>query len=95
VVSFKPAYTLSKSICERPDQVAKFEKSLAELTGEPVKVQFVLLEEETAGTEPGAPARTVSPQQRLLEISRHPMIRRAAELFDAKPIRVDEPPEAE
>jgi DNA polymerase-3 subunit gamma/tau len=95
VISFKPAYTLSKSICERPDQVAKFEKALAELTGEPVRVQFVLLEDESDESPPGAPARAVSPQQRLLEISRHPMIRRAAELFDAKPIRVDEPPDKE
>ena len=95
VVSFKPAYTLSKSICERPDQVAKFEKALADLTGEPVRVQFVLLEDESDEARPDAPTRAVSPQQRLLEISRHPMIRRAAELFDAKPIRVDEPPDTE
>jgi DNA polymerase-3 subunit gamma/tau len=95
VVSFKPAYTLSKSICERPDQVAKFEKALADLTGEPVRVQFALLEEQSEGAPLEVPTRAVSPQQRLLEISRHPMIRRAAELFDAKPIRVDEPPDPE
>ncbi len=95
VIRFKPAYTLSKSICERPDQVAKFEKALVELTGEPVRVEFALLEDESDQAQPGAPERAVSPQQRLLEISRHPMIRRAAELFDAKPIRVDEPPDKE
>jgi hypothetical protein len=95
VIRFKPAYTLSKSICERPDQVAKFEKALVELTGEPVRVEFALLEDEPDQAQPGTPERAVSPQQRLLEISRHPMIRRAAELFDAKPIRVDEPPDKE
>ena len=93
VISFKPAYTLSKSICERPDQVAKFERALADLTGQAVRVKFALLEEEADHAEPGTAPRAVSPQQRMMEISRHPMIRRAGELFDAKPIRVDDPPD--
>jgi len=93
VIGFKPAYTLAKSICERPDQVAKFEQALAEVTGQPVHVEFILLDEATDQAEPSSPTRAVSPQQRIMEISRHPMIRRAEELFDAKPIRVDEPPE--
>jgi len=93
VVSFKPAYTLSKSICERPDQVAKVEQALADLTGEAVRVKFDLLEEEADQAEPARSPRAASPQQRMMEISRHPMIRRAAELFDAKPIRVDDPPD--
>jgi len=93
VISFKPAYTLAKSICERPDQVAKFERALADLTGQPIQVQFTLLEEEAEQGQPGPTTRAVSPQQRRIEVAGHPMIRRAGELFDAKPIRVDEPPD--
>jgi len=93
VIRFKQAYTLSKSICERPDQVTKFQQALREVTGESIQVQFALMEEGNAEDAPSPPPRTVSPQQRIMEVSGHPMIRRAGELFDAKPIRVDDPPE--
>ena len=84
---------MSKSICERPDQVTKFQEALTELTGRSIQVQFALLEEGDEEGPPAPPARIVSPQQRIMEVSGHPMIRRAGELFDAKPIRVDDPPE--
>ena len=90
VVRFKPAYNLAKSICERPEQAAKFEKALAEVTGQRVKVEFSLLEAEVAQGETEPSTRTISPQQRINEIVRHPMIRRAGELFGATPIGVDE-----
>jgi hypothetical protein len=92
-ISFRSAYTFSKSVCERPDQVAKFERALADLTGEPVRVEFLVLEEATDPTEPGPSGPTVSRQRRKMEALRHPMIRRAGDLFEAKPIRVDEPPD--
>jgi len=86
VISFRPAYTFSKSVCERPDQLAKFERALADLTGEPIRVEFALLEEEAHPTEAGPASPALSPRQRRIEVLRHPMIRRAIELFDAKPI---------
>ncbi len=89
-VSFRPAYTFSKTVCERPEQKAKFEQALAELTGQRVLVEFNLLDEQPTGREP-AP-RAVSPHQRMLQASQHPMVRRAAELFGARPVRVDDPP---
>jgi DNA polymerase-3 subunit gamma/tau len=92
VVGFKPAYTLAKSICERPDQAARFEQALADLTGQPIRVEFVLLEGESDQDEPGSRPRALSPQQRMMEISQHPMIRRAAELFGANPTDVIDPP---
>ena len=94
VISFKPGYNFAKSICERPEQVAKFEEALARRTGQPVRVEFTLVEGEPGGGGASSPpARAVSPQQRIMEIAQRPMIRRAAELFDAHPIRVDDPPE--
>jgi DNA polymerase-3 subunit gamma/tau len=95
VIRFKPAYTLAKSICERPDQAAKFEEALAELTGQTVRVEFALLESDTGHERREPPPPVASPQQRLAEISQHPMIRRAGELFGANPVRVDDPPEKE
>jgi DNA polymerase-3 subunit gamma/tau len=100
VISFKPEYALAKSFCERPDQLAGLEKALGGLTGQPVRVSFTVDEEEVdeeevSVGEAGGAARQNSPHRRLLEVTKHPMIRRAEELFGAQPVRVDEPPEQE
>jgi len=92
VVTFKPGYTLSKSVCERPDQRVRFEQALADLTGGPVRVEFDVLQEDVSRGESGGPSRAVSPQQRMAQAAQHPMIRRAGELFGAHPVRIDEPP---
>ncbi len=88
-ISFKPGYTFQKSICERPDQVARFEKVLAELTGRRIRVEFKLTEGEPAKDEHKPPVQAVSSHQRLRQASEHEMIRRAGELFGAEPTRVD------
>ncbi len=93
VVYLKPGYTFAKAVCERPDQLAQFQRALAELTGEAVVVQFAV-EEAPVATEPAVVVRVVTAQQRLMEVAEHPMVRRASELFGADPIRVDEGPAA-
>jgi DNA polymerase-3 subunit gamma/tau len=90
-VSFKPAYTLAKSVCERPEQVARFEAALAEVCGHPVRVEFRLSQQQEDDREAEAAARPVSPQKRLLEVVKNPMVHRATELFGAEPSRVDDP----
>ena len=93
VVHLKPGYTFAKAICERPDQLAQFQRALAELTGESIRVQFAV-EEVAQAQEPVAAVRPATAQQRLMEVADHPMIRRAGELFGAQPVRVDEPASA-
>ena len=97
VVNLKPGYAVAKAICERPDQLERFQQALAALTGQRVRVEFSV---ESAGSPPqpadrsAPPAKAVdSPQQaaapsrqRVMEIMEHPMIRRASELFGAQPI---------
>jgi hypothetical protein len=90
-VQFKAGYNLAKSFCEQPEQLKKFEAALADLTGQPVQVEFVLSEQEPAQKGRSA-APKATPHQRMLEISRHPMIHKAEELFGAHPVRVDDPP---
>jgi len=91
VVTFKSRYALAKSSCERPDQVVRFEEALAKVAGGPVRIRFSLDEQQGAAAEPTAePSRPVSPQQRMLEIAEHPMVRRAEELFGARPVRIDD-----
>jgi DNA polymerase-3 subunit gamma/tau len=92
VIELKAGYTLAKSMCERPEQLAKFEQILLELTGQRVRVQFTLAAEEPRTEKAAPPVRAVSPQVRMMEVAQHPMIQRAGELFGAKPTRVDDPP---
>jgi DNA polymerase-3 subunit gamma/tau len=94
VIHLKAGYTLAKSVCERPDQLARFEKALAEVTGRLVRVEFTLAPEETAPEGTDDRTRHVSPQQRLMEIVQRPIMRRASDLFGVQPIRVD-PPETQ
>ena len=93
VVSFRAQYNQSKSFCERPDQTAKLEKALADVTGGPIRVEFQLLEqaEGDAASVGELPRRAANPRQALMEISNHPLVRRVCELFDAQPVKVEPP----
>jgi hypothetical protein len=90
VVSFPQEYTFSRSICDAPDQKAKFERALAEVTGQPLRLEFEVLDGPSGQDSPmpAAPARTIL--QRRAEAAQHPMVRRAMELFGAFPERVEE-----
>jgi len=90
VVSFRPGYTLAKSVCEQVDRKSRFERALADLTGRWVQVEFVVLEQEQ-GASGGEPARAPTPQQRMKQIAENTMVRRASELFGAFPVRVESP----
>jgi DNA polymerase-3 subunit gamma/tau len=89
--TFPTKYNSCKSFCERPDQLEKLERALAEVTGEPVVVEFVLAADPTpvaGGTPERKPA---SSRQLLADVADHPMVRRANELFEAYPVRVEPP----
>jgi DNA polymerase III subunit gamma/tau len=91
-VRFRSEYTLAKSMCERPDSVARFQQVLAELTGQRVGIEFGVSEDAGQAAERSSPPRSVSPRQRLIDVAEHPLVRRAQELFGAEPTRVIDPP---
>jgi DNA polymerase-3 subunit gamma/tau len=95
VITFKPGYALAKSVCERPDQLAKFVDALAEVTGERLSLEFRISEPSGGEPRPTQPNRDESPQKKLIEAAKHPMVHRAGELFGARPMRVDNPPKRE
>jgi DNA polymerase-3 subunit gamma/tau len=95
VIEFKSRYALAKSTCERPEQLARFQQALAEVTGQAIQIEFQVQPETVVQEESPRAARNVSPQQRLLEATKNPMVQRAGELFGAHPIRLDESPERE
>ncbi len=95
VIFFKERYYgLAKSSCERPEQLAKFQQALAEVTGQAVQFEFQVQGDSSELKSDGPAASPPHPQQQLLEIVKNPMIQRANELFGAQPVDV-EPPDRE
>lgn len=90
-VSFPPRYSLARSTCQQPEQVVRFEQALAGVCGHTVRVEFLLSEPEPTAQEAVAAPRPVPAHQRLQEVGRHEMVRRAGELFGAHPVSVDGP----
>jgi DNA polymerase-3 subunit gamma/tau len=92
LVSFRPEYAVAKSSCERPEQLNRFEQALSEVAGRRIRIDFALDAADAGGTDATPPPRTVSQHQLTMEIAKHPLIQRAAELFGAVPTRVEPPP---
>jgi DNA polymerase-3 subunit gamma/tau len=89
VVTFRAKYTSCKAFCERPEQLTKLEMAVAEVAGCPIRLELTLLDDEPAAEKPVS--RPAGNRQRMAEKAEHPMIRRASELFDATPVRIEEP----
>jgi DNA polymerase-3 subunit gamma/tau len=87
VATFRAKYTSCRAFCERAEQRASLERALAEVAGAPVPLEFAVVPDE-----PAAARRAVPQRQRMAEKAEHPMIRRAAELFDARVVRIEDPP---
>jgi len=85
-VVFPAKYNFGKTFCQQPDRAARLEQALAELVGQRVRLEFVLeaAPADSAGAQPAAP-RPPSARQRTAELMKNPLVRRAAELFDAHP----------
>ncbi|HET6884231.1 MAG TPA: DNA polymerase III subunit gamma/tau [Pirellulales bacterium] len=90
VASFPEKYTSCKAYCERPENLSKLEQALAQTIGQRLRLEFDLVPDGSAVVEVRPAQPTATPQQRLLEKAEHPLVRRAAELFGAYPVRVEE-----
>jgi DNA polymerase III subunit gamma/tau len=89
-ISFKAEYAMPKSLCER--HAARFEQALAEVTGQRIRLQFILEQDGgAAGATSSHSVRSVSQHQLVMEIAKHPMVQQAAELFGATPVKVEPP----
>jgi DNA polymerase III subunit gamma/tau len=94
-VVFAAEHAFCKTACQRPEQMARFEQALRQITGQVIRLEFKVLPmpdvigDPQAGGE--AAARPVmNPHQRLMEAAGHPLVRRASELFGAQPTGVEE-----
>jgi hypothetical protein len=97
-VRFRKAYTQALQYCERPDKRQKLEQTLSRIAGRNLRIDFALLPDELAD-EPSVRERTARPpvnrRQRQQEMMRHPLIRKASELFDTEIVTILEPAPAE
>lgn len=90
VASFSKKYNLSKTFCERPDQVLRLEAVVGEALGRTVKIEFVLIDEPTAPAAGPKPKPGPAPHEKLRERMQQPFVRKALELFDARALRLEE-----
>jgi len=97
-VAFPARYTSCKTFCERAEQVTKLEKALEAVCGQKVRVEFTVIDggpgeggPNGGSTAMSAKAKLPTARDRLNEKAEHPLVRRAIELFEARPVRVEGP----
>jgi DNA polymerase-3 subunit gamma/tau len=86
VVSFKAQY--DKEACERPDRKERIEQALARLMGRHVRIDFEVSPGQQRPAENRPPV--VSKRQRMRDKEKHPLVRKAIELFDAEIVDLDD-----
>jgi len=93
LVHFKAGEGFNKSICEQPGNLADFETALDATVGHRVRLSFTVADGPARVEQKKPAAAVVSPHQRLMEITKHPLVNRAQELFGASPTEVIDPPD--
>jgi DNA polymerase-3 subunit gamma/tau len=94
-VSFRKAYTQAQEYCERPERRQKLEQTFSRIAGQTFRIDFATLPDESAHASPADRPVAKPPanrRQRQQEVMRHPLIRKAAELFDTEIVAVVDPP---
>ena len=93
VVAFPKGYTTAKEFCERPERRSRLEQTLSRVTGREMRIDFVLLPEESQSSvsQPVATRPPVSRQQRNAAARKNVLVRKAEELFDAEIVTVIDP----
>lgn len=91
-VRFPARYSLSKSLCEHPDNALEILEAMARITGRRPRIEYQLDPPEAdSGPAAPAPRRRRMPNDLVREYSGHPLIQKATELFGARLTSVDEP----
>jgi DNA polymerase-3 subunit gamma/tau len=94
VASFPKKYNLSKVTCERPDAVAKINEAMTKILGRTLRLECVLLEDRPGAEPKREVPRGPTQHEKLREKVHQPFVRQALELFDARPVRLEEEKDA-
>jgi hypothetical protein len=90
VVSFPAEYSSHKEYCERPVARERFEKSLGSLTGQTVRIEFVVLPATATAVEK-AVVPPPNKRQLMQERQKHPLVEATISTFGAEMVEVNEP----
>ena len=88
IVTFTKRYTPSKNFCERPEQLARLTQAVSEAAGAPLKIEFNVIDDPVAVKQ--AQVKGPSQHERIREKTLQPFVKKALEMFDARPLRVDD-----
>lgn len=91
-VRFPARYSLSKSLCEHPDNALEILNALARITGRRPRIEYQLdAPEPNSGPSAPVARRRRTPSDLVREFSVHPLVEKASQLFGARLTSVDEP----
>ena len=92
LIAFAKRKKFHKDVCERPEQAARLQQALSTAAGAPLKLEFTLVD-DPPGTEKPTGQRGPSQQEKhekMREKAQLPFVRKALEIFDARPLRLEE-----
>jgi predicted kinase len=98
VARFRKAYNHAREFCERADRRQQLEQYLAELLGQPVRLEFETLPDEPQAAAVSAPRpqpTAARRRQRIRDVERNLLVQAAVTHFDAEIVDVTDPPEPE
>jgi DNA polymerase-3 subunit gamma/tau len=87
VVRFEQMYNSSKSFCERPERRQLLEEAVSRIAGRSMRLEFELTQDDAH--RPLSPTPVISRQQQLQQVTRHPFVERAVQLFAGEVMHVD------
>ncbi|MCE9546237.1 MAG: DNA polymerase III subunit gamma/tau [Planctomycetia bacterium] len=88
-VTFAQTYNFCKSFCEQPERLAMIEATVSEIVGQKVRVTFVVANVAPTRTDQPEAPKPPSALQRMKAVHENPLVRRASELFGAKPVNIE------
>ena len=91
VVSFGTKYNFYKDSCERPEQKSQLEAALAEVTGQKIRLDFVVVADGAEQRAEAPRPKSVSLRQLQSEVVSRPFVKKALELFEADQPRIEAP----
>ncbi|MGD9648741.1 MAG: hypothetical protein AB7U73_23725, partial [Pirellulales bacterium] len=91
VATFPSQYSYSQSMCERPDRLGRIAEVLEEVAGPGWRLEL-LVADEPPGQMVAPTAGPVRRQDRIRAAAERPIVRRAMELFNASPTRIEDAP---
>ena len=86
-IVFGDEYKICKSVCERPEHARKITEAVSAVVGSAIRVDFKLTETET--TESPTVPRATQRQENRVAVAENQLVRRAQELFGARPTSID------